>query len=350
MKGVAGVSGSAGAGAADPVLANDWHPVAAAEALAPGAIVAATLLGQELALWRAADGALRAFENRCPHRGVRLTMGSVDRARDALVCRYHGWAFDAAGLCVDVPAQPGEVSRNVAARSFAVREQYGLVWVCLGTPAAEVLPFPEYHDPHLRKVLCGPYEVNAAGPRIVENFLDMGHFGTVHAGILGDAEHMQVEEYHVERLPDVPGGGLLATRCFAWQPRSNALAESGSMVEYTYRVVRPLTAILTKVPDTADGFREAISLHVAPVDETRCRVWIILAMTNFVQTEAELRAFQDTIFLQDLPILENQLPARLPLDPAAEVSVRADRSSVAYRRYLREIGLVYGCLRPEEGL
>ena len=326
----------------DPVLLNDWHVVAASADLPAGSIRPGLLLGRELALWRTADGSVVAWEDRCPHRGVRFTIGALDAAGASLTCRYHGWRFDQHGQCVEVPAQPGaSLPAHAAARAYAVREAYGLVWVCLGVPAHEVLPFPEYHDEHLRKVVCGPYDVGAAGPRIVENFLDMSHFGTVHGGILGDTEHMSVVDYQVERRPE---GGIVASQCFAWQPRSNSLADSGGMVEYTYRVVRPLCAILTKIPETVDGFREAISLHVSPLDETRSRVWIILAMTNFVQSDAELRGFQDTIFLQDLPILENQVPVRLPLDPAAEVSVRADRSSVAYRRYLRDVGLRHGVI------
>ncbi len=96
--------------------------------------------------------------------------------------------------------------------------------------------------------------------------------------------------------------------------------------------MRPLTAILTKLPESQQGFREAISLHVQPVEEEVSRVWMILALTNFAQAEQELRAFQDRIFLQDKPILENQVPKRLPLDPGAELPVRCDRMSLAYRR------------------
>ena len=89
-------------------------------------------------------------------------------------------------------------------------------------------------------------------------------------------------------------------------------------------------------------FHEAISLHLQPVSETVTRAWIILAMTNFQSTDEELRSFQDTIFLQDKPIVENQIPLRLPLVPGAEVSISADRMSTAYRRYLKTQGLRYG--------
>jgi len=67
-------------------------------------------------------------------------------------------------------------------------------------------------------------------------------------------------------------------------------------------------------------------------------------MTNFESSDADLRGFQDRIFLQDRPILENQRPLRLPLAPGAESPVRADRMSVAYRKYLRDAGLLYGVI------
>lgn len=304
----------------DRVLLDDWHPVAAAGAVPAGELVPVRLLDRELVLWRAADGNVRAWEDRCPHRGTRLSIGRI--YGDEVVCAYHGWHFDGGARCTLVPALPG-VAEKMQARvlAFQVKEKYGLVWACIGAPAADVLPFPEYDDPNLRKVLCGPYDVATSGPRIVENFLDMAHFAMIHTGILGDPSRPEVRDYDVAEFDDAHGG---------------------SEVEYTYRVVRPLTAILTKLPLAQSDFREAISLHVQPVGEEQCRVWIILALTNVVQTEDELRGFQDRIFLQDKPILENQVPKKLPLDPGVEMPVRCDRMSLAYRRYLREKALRYG--------
>jgi phenylpropionate dioxygenase-like ring-hydroxylating dioxygenase large terminal subunit len=57
-----------------------------------------------------------------------------------------------------------------------------------------------------------------------------------------------------------------------------------------------------------------------------------------------LRRFQNTIFLQDQPILESQRPQRLPLLPGAEVSVACDKLSLAYRSYLKRLLLRYGVL------
>ena len=328
----------------DPVLRDDWHPVAAANGVPPGSAVPAFLLGEEIVLWRAAGGELHAWKDRCPHRGTRLSIGKV--TGEMITCAYHGWRFGNDGACTGVPAQPDAPPPPARCAAYQVKEAYGLAWVCLGTPRGPVLPFPEHGDPNLRKVICGPYDVASSAPRIVENFLDMAHFGFVHAGILGDAARAEVKDYKVGPWDDGVGGkGIIATDCRAWQPQTNSLSHGGSDVEYTYRVVRPLTAILTKLPQAQGGFREAISLHVQPLEEERSRAWIIMAMTNFETGEEDLRGFQDRIFLQDRPILENQRPLRLPLAPRAENPVRADRLSVEYRRYLCDAGLRYGVIR-----
>jgi len=333
---------------ADVCLDADWHPVALASALTVGGRIAVRLLGRELVVWRGADGVARATEDRCPHRGTRLSIGSVDG--DELVCAYHGWRFAGDGRCLHVPAHPAlEVASQarLCARTHRAEERYGLVWICVGVPAKPVPPFPEFDDPHLRIVHCGPYDVDAAGPRIVENFLDMAHFAWIHGGILGEHPHTEVCDYRVDPFDDGAGGiGVIATGCRFWQPRTNSLAHGGSEVEYSYRVLRPLTAILTKLPEAQDGFREAISLHVQPLEEERSRVFIILAMTNFADSDESLRAFQDTIFAQDLPILENQRPKKLPLAKEAEQSMACDRLSLAYRRLLREAGMRWGVI-PE---
>ena len=48
------------------------------------------------------------------------------------------------------------------------------------------------------------------------------------------------------------------------------------------------------------------------------------------------------IFLQDRIILENQRPVLLPLEPRSEIPTRADATSIAYRRWLKEKGVTYG--------
>lgn len=120
---------------------STWHPVARSAELRAGAnIVAGFAEGRELALWRSADGTAQAWENRCPHRSVRFTLGHAVENR--LVCAYHGWQYTAgSGQCAHIPAHPDmPPPRNVCAKVFSAVEAAGMVWVYLG--AAEPPPPP----------------------------------------------------------------------------------------------------------------------------------------------------------------------------------------------------------------
>jgi phenylpropionate dioxygenase-like ring-hydroxylating dioxygenase large terminal subunit len=88
-------------------------------------------------------------------------------------------------------------------------------------------------------------------------------------------------------------------------------------------------------------------LTVQPVEEERSIGWIVYSVENATKPQAQLRARQELVFMQDKGILENQVPKRLPLDAGAEIPIGCDRLSVAYRRYLRERGVRFGALVSE---
>jgi len=135
--------------------------------------------------------------------------------------------------------------------------------------------------------------------------------------------------------------GFVATGCRAWQPQSNRLSTEGSWVDYRYEVMAPYTAVLTKLPQRQDGYRDEIALFACPVEPEKSRVWFRMAVTDHDSSDAELSAFQHTIFTQDQPVLESQVPRLLPVS-GGEVHCAADRSSAAYRRFLLESGITFG--------
>src|SRR5271165_2049168 len=111
----------------DPVLFDDWHPVAASAGLPAGKPIPVQLLEREIVLWRDSEGVVHAWDDRCPHRGTRLSIGRI--VDDQLICAYHGWRFAGSGRCVHFPALPAVTPPETAcARSYQVEEQYGLVW------------------------------------------------------------------------------------------------------------------------------------------------------------------------------------------------------------------------------
>lgn len=311
------------------------HPLADAAALGDGPL-AVRLLGEDWVLWRDAAGTARAAPDRCPHRGARLSLGCVKGGE--LECAYHGWRFGAEGQCVAVPALPGfapPASHGLAVR--AVLEAEGLLWLA-GEQGAGPVDLPAEADARLRKLTVGPYDVATSAPRIVENFLDMAHFGFVHEHWLGERSHTEVPPYTVH----TDEAGVHARDCRAWQPRSNLRATEGSWVSYDYDVPTPYGAVLSKAPDAQGGWREAIALIICPTEPEASRVWFRLAVPDFESSDEQLRAFQHTIFTQDQPVLESQRPRRLPVRAGAEVHSAADRTSAAYRRWLLALGITFG--------
>ena len=117
------------------------------------------LLGEELAIWRSDDGAVNAWENRCPHRGVRLSIGT--NLGNELKCRYHGMQFAAgSGQCTFMPAHRDmPPARALCVKAYRCREQDGFVWTTLGATAAfDTSPLSEGRMKQLRSL---PFNASA---------------------------------------------------------------------------------------------------------------------------------------------------------------------------------------------
>lgn len=114
---------------------TDWHPVIPAHRLGlADRLVATRLLGHDLVAWRSPDGVARVWHDRCPHRGVRLSLGRILGGR--LSCAYHGWEFAAdSGRCEVIPAlaDMARVPGQTHARVCTTAEARAMVWVRLAT-------------------------------------------------------------------------------------------------------------------------------------------------------------------------------------------------------------------------
>ncbi|MCX2901625.1 MULTISPECIES: Rieske 2Fe-2S domain-containing protein [Pseudomonas] len=111
-------------------LNQQWHVIASSEDLPFRHVYQTRLLGQELAVWRDDAGEVNVWENRCPHRGVRLSLGL--NVGDQLKCQYHGWKYESgSGQCSFVPAHPGAKPSTACVRTFQCAEVDGVVFARL---------------------------------------------------------------------------------------------------------------------------------------------------------------------------------------------------------------------------
>jgi phenylpropionate dioxygenase-like ring-hydroxylating dioxygenase large terminal subunit len=287
----------------DPVILNLWHPVGAIAEAAPGAVQDTVLLEERLSFAVNADGEPVVWRSRPDVQGA---------------------------------------DRVPTADRLPARSAYGYVWTSLGSPPAELFPIPEYEEPDRRKLNAATFGVNVSAPRAIENFLDMGHFPYVHTDILGVEPHTEVKEYDVEISVD--RDEILATRCRFFQPMASTASDGGADVDYVYRVPHPYCSVLYKSSPVDEARRDVIAVFLQPVDQEHVRAHMLLCVLDEDNEDKVIKRFQQTIFGQDKPILENQVPKRLPLDPRAETPIRADKSAIAYRRWLSQKGITYGVI------
>lgn len=120
---------------------NYWYAVEESASLKRGQVIETKFWGRSIAVFRGRDGRVRAVENRCAHRHLKLTEGEVVGCQ--LVCPYHGWSYDGTGK-VTIPHELfGHKEPNLRIPSVPVRERYGLVFIFPGDPEqAEIRDIP----------------------------------------------------------------------------------------------------------------------------------------------------------------------------------------------------------------
>jgi phenylpropionate dioxygenase-like ring-hydroxylating dioxygenase large terminal subunit len=234
------------------------------------------------------------------------------------------------------------VAVRLGETELPVRLKFGYVWTTLGSPDHELFDIPEYAEADRRNMNAASVGLHVSAPRAVENFLDLGHFAFVHTNYLGVEPHTEIKPYKVEITAE--RGEIIATKCLAYQPMASLVAAEGYEVEYIYRVPHPYCAILYKSNAVELDRQDVIAIFLQPASDERVVAHMLLSVLDEGSTDTQIRAYQQLIFSQDKPILENQMPKRLPLNMRSELSARADASSSAYRRWLSDSGVRYGTL------
>ena len=224
-----------------------------------------------------------------------------------------------------------------------VQEKFGHVWTTLGKPDREFFDIPEFKQLERKYVGCGGIMVKASALRVVENFLDIGHFPYVHTDFLGSEPLTEVKDYRAEIRTDVDE--VWADRITFHQDKAMLSATGGKSVEYMYRVVSPFNTILYKTCPEKPEEWDVIGLFAQPLDEKLCRVYAFMLVFDSQNTETDLIHFQQMIFFQDIIILENQIPVGLPIYDGIERSIKADKTQLQYRKWLKQRGLEFGTKR-----
>jgi nitrite reductase/ring-hydroxylating ferredoxin subunit len=189
---------------------NYWVPALRAGRLEKdGAPIHVRLFGQDFVAFRASDGRVGFFDEKCPHRGVSLTLARNEDC--ALRCIFHGMKFHVSGRVVEAPTQsvnPEAFTRTMKLKHYPAREAGGLVWVWLGQ-GAEPPPLPE-----LEFMGLPPEHLNVRLQTLhcnwmqgVEATIDSSHVGILHKNWVGNLGELNLTadntapRYEVEMQP-----------------------------------------------------------------------------------------------------------------------------------------------------
>lgn len=179
---------------------NTWYVAAWSHELAAGKLLARTLLGEPVVLYRTEDGRAVAMEDRCPHRAAPLSLGRCEG--DNIRCMYHGLLFAPSGECLELPHH--DRPPRMQARTCPVIERDRLVWIWCGDPDKAKATQPE--DCHWLsssqwRGTPGYMHYKADYQLIADNLLDFTHSAYVHQTTFG-SDAVAANQQGVKRVGD----------------------------------------------------------------------------------------------------------------------------------------------------
>ena len=306
-------------------FADVWSPLILARKVKRRP-VRVVLAGVPIVLFRDGRGAVGALVDRCPHRGVALSLGRV--AEDGcLECPFHGWRFDVDGANCRVPLNPEARRPLLGAAALPVREIGDLLWVF--TRPGEAAP-PEPIAPHGLSApgLARCYierRWRCHWTRAMENMLDSPHLPFVHRRSIGRSirSRMTPQSRMDVDWEETPWGG-----------RARATLE-GEASEAYLEFHRPnLMSLHIPIPGRTLG----IHALVMPAEPGHTRL-IVAGSRDFARASLLNPLFawmNGRIADEDKAVVESSGMEETP-PAAAERSVGTDRATLQFRKYYYEV-------------
>jgi phenylpropionate dioxygenase-like ring-hydroxylating dioxygenase large terminal subunit len=338
-----------------PFVRNAWYVAAWSDGLADGALVARTIMGEPVVLYRKEDGEPAAIEDRCPHRFAPLSMGKV--IGDRIQCPYHGLEFDGSGACVHNPHGSKNIPSRARVRSYPVIEKHKAVWIWMGGDPADAGKVPDFSvldnvpEPHTTKrdsiVIKANYQL------IVDNLLDLSHTSYLHEGILGNSDTVDSDITVEQDGDDVVVGrrssnslppGMFAQFWPNHPPRVDKFTTMRWMAPSTLRLLSGICEIGAR-PETGTGYH---AIHMLTPENERSTQYFFTAVRWGVMTTdetlnrdlqvkiAKMRrfAFEE----QDAPVIEaQQRTIEAAAEPLEPVILAIDVGPVRYKRILGKL-------------
>lgn len=330
-----------------PFVFDDWYVAAFAEEVG-SQLLARTLLGRGIVMYRSADGKVVAMEDRCPHRSMPLSAGELKD--DQIICAYHGMRFNTQGDCVHVPSQDS-CPRSMGVRTYATLERGPVVWIWMGDAQAadeSRLPAQPWLTSADWETSKGYLYLKASYVRLHENLLDLTHLSFLHAKSFGTPDYASaayetdIGDGHFAVMRNVVPTTLPPV--WAEPTGIKGTGEAARIVRSEFRSPAMHEVSVSfyncTLPENArDTFRIRTAHLPTPETATRTHYFVVHGRDFSQQDKAMTKFMHEQLFVafqEDVTglALQEEVLARTPVDALYEFSVGTDGPSVAMRRYL----------------
>ncbi len=339
-----------------PFVFDEWYVAAFADEVTRTPL-ARRLLGIPVMLLRRTDGGVMALEDRCAHRSMPLSLGSVEG--DTIVCAYHGARFGCDGVCQVVPSQT-VVPPGARVRAFPVEQHGPLVWIWMGVEApTHAAPHPAWIDDEDPSTLLATggwaasrqrLHMRASYVRLHENLLDLTHLSFLHAKSFGTPDYASAP---YQSTIDVDAGRFVLERSVVptrlppiWAKPTGLEGVDAARIATSTFVSPALHEVFVRFhacdrPPEEQPSRAIRTAHIVTPESATSTHYFIHHGRNFALENSEITSFMHQqlllAFQEDidgLEAVERNLANYAP-GTAHEISFRADAPSLAMRRWLK---------------
>jgi vanillate O-demethylase monooxygenase subunit len=305
------------------------------------------ILDDPVVMFRTTAGTPVALFDRCPHRGLRLSAGSL--VGDSIQCTYHGMQFGPSGHCLVIPSG-GPIAARMCVRSYPIIEQWQWLWIWMGDPAlADPALIPEIEPFGFGRTgwhheTSGMLPVAANYLLPFENLLDASHITFLHHGLIdsGDVAALPFRTAQegnwlrvIREIPDEPISPLtMKTFGFETDRAHRTITADAHVPNLCGIRVDLAHADNPAVPAMTNQLLVAIT----PASRTSCYEFTAVAQT-FPFANANREEDVRNLLMEDVTAMEDiqRLFDRLGAERCAEVSVSSDTSAMRMRRMVAQM-------------
>ncbi len=179
-----------------PAFPIGWFRVAKSSDVRPGQLKSIHYFGRNLVLWRSGEGTVRLFDSHCSHLGADVGQGAV--VENMIQCPFHGWRFDAEGVCAWIPGDQ-KIPPKAKLGAWPVHEANGQVMVYFHpdgeSPTWTFPTFLEASDPAWSGFHEGPGlpRIRTHVQEVMENGVDLRHIEYLHSKAVVSADSIDVQ-------------------------------------------------------------------------------------------------------------------------------------------------------------